>query len=429
MSTAAVMLIVVLLILMFSGVPITWSLGAACVASICLDPTLSFSVLCQKIFTGCDNFSMLALPAFFLAGDIMAKGGLSKRLVAFADSFVGWISGGISLVAIVACTFFAAISGSSFATIVAIGSIMLPSLKEQEFPDEMSIGCITAGGSIGVLIPPSAPMIALCVALGSSVGRQFMAGVVPGLILALAWGVYTYVVCSIKKYGKPIRYSFSEAKGIIFKAIPALLYPVIILGSIYGGLATPTESAAISIVYVILVELFVYRTTSFKDLFNAFKNSLVNSAGITFIISASQLLTWFITTQRLPAIISDWIVTTITSPTVFLLVIMGIFFVAGCFMELVALMIILGPILSPTLASYGVDPIHFGIICVMAAQVSYLTPPFGMNLFVTMNMTKRSLGYVSKAAMPYLIILILCMLLIAFVPEFSLWLPNLMMGS
>ena len=180
--------------------------------------------------------------------------------------------------------------------------------------------------------------------------------------------------------------------------------------------------------YVVLIELFVYRTSSVKELLDSFTKSLTNSAGITFIISASQLLTWFITTQRLPAIISGWIVETITSPMAFLLVIIGIFFVAGCFMELVALMIILGPILSPTLASYGVDPIHFGIICIMAAQVSYVTPPFGMNLFVTMNMTKRGLGDVAYSTLPYMLILIACMLLIAFVPELSLWLPNLMMN-
>ena len=305
---------------------------------------------------------------------------------------------------------------------------MLPALAEQQYPDRMSLGVITAGGSIGVLIPPSAPMIALCVALGSSVGRQFIAGVVPGLVLALAWGVYTFVICSVKKYGVPVKYTAAEARTILVKAIPALMYPVIVLGSIYGGLATPTESAAVSIIYVVMIEMFVYRTSTPKELFDAFAKSLVTSAGITFIISASQLLTWFITTQRLPAIISGWIVETITSPVVFLLVIMGIFFVAGCFMELVALMIILGPILSPTLASYGVDPIHFGIICIMAAQVSYVTPPFGMNLFVTMNMTKRSLGDVAFSTLPYMIILILCMLLIAFVPQLSLWLPNLMMG-
>lgn len=371
--------IVAFFVLLLLGIPISMVVLGASTLGVILYSGTPLQIVVQQMFSGLNNYVLLAIPFFIVSGTIASRGSTSKYLCQVMTIIFGRMRGGSVIAAVAACAFFAAISGSSFATIVAIGSIMLPSLKEQEFPDEMSIGCITAGGSIGVLIPPSAPMIALCVALGSSVGRQFMAGVVPGLILALAWGVYTYVVCSIKKYGKPIRYSFSEAKGIIFKAIPALLYPVIILGSIYGGLATPTESAAISIVYVILVELFVYRTTSFKDLFNAFKNSLVNSAGITFIISASQLLTWFITTQRLPAIISDWIVTTITSPTVFLLVIMGIFFVAGCFMELVALMIILGPILSPTLASYGVDPIHFGIICVMAAQVSYLTPPFGMN--------------------------------------------------
>lgn len=415
-------------ILLLLGIPISMVvLGASTLGVLCYSST-PLQIVVQQMFSGLNNYVLLAIPFFIISGTIASRGSTAKYLTQVMTIIFGRMRGGSVIATIASCAFFAAISGSSFATIVAIGSIMLPALAEQQYPDRMSLGVITAGGSIGVLIPPSAPMIALCVALGSSVGRQFIAGVVPGLVLALAWGVYTFVICSVKKYGVPVKYTAAEARTILVKAIPALMYPVIVLGSIYGGLATPTESAAVSIVYVVIIEMFVYRTSTPKELFEAFAKSLVNSAGITFIISASQLLTWFITTQRLPAIISGWIVETITSPVVFLLVIMGIFFVAGCFMELVALMIILGPILSPTLASYGVDPIHFGIICIMAAQVSYVTPPFGMNLFVTMNMTKRSLGDVALSTLPYMVILILCMLLIAFVPQLSLWLPNLMMG-
>lgn len=415
-------------ILLLLGIPISMVVLGASTLGVLLYSSTPLQIVVQQMFSGLNNYVLLAIPFFIISGTIASRGSTAKYLTQVMTILFGRLRGGSVIATIASCAFFAAISGSSFATIVAIGSIMLPALAEQKYPDRMSIGVITAGGSIGVLIPPSAPMIALCVALGSSVGRQFIAGVIPGLVLALAWAVYTFAVCSVKKYGEPVRYTAAEARGILVRAIPALLYPVIVLGSIYGGLATPTESAAISIVYVVLIELFVYRTSSVKELLDSFTRSLTNSAGITFIISASQLLTWFITTQRLPAIISGWIVETITSPVAFLLVIIGIFFVAGCFMELVALMIILGPILSPTLASYGVDPIHFGIICIMAAQVSYVTPPFGMNLFVTMNMTKRGLGDVAYSTLPYMLILIACMLLIAFVPELSLWLPNLMMN-
>ena len=406
-------------ILLLLGIPISMVVLGASTLGVLLYSSTPLQIVVQQMFSGLNNYVLLAIPFFIISGTIASRGSTAKYLTQVMTILFGRLRGGSVIATIASCAFFAAISGSSFATIVAIGSIMLPALAEQKYPDRMSIG---------VLIPPSAPMIALCVALGSSVGRQFIAGVIPGLVLALAWAVYTFVVCSVKKYGEPVRYTAAEARGILVRAIPALLYPVIVLGSIYGGLATPTESAAISIVYVVLIELFVYRTSSVKELLDSFTRSLTNSAGITFIISASQLLTWFITTQRLPAIISGWIVETITSPMAFLLVIIGIFFVAGCFMELVALMIILGPILSPTLASYGVDPIHFGIICIMAAQVSYVTPPFGMNLFVTMNMTKRGLGDVAYSTLPYMLILIACMLLIAFVPELSLWLPNLMMN-
>lgn len=413
-------------VLLLLGIPISMVVLGASTIGVMVYSNTPLQIVVQQMFSGLNNYVLLAIPFFIISGTIASRGSTAKYLTQVMSIIFSRMRGGSVIATIASCAFFAAISGSSFATIVAIGSIMLPALKEQEYPEDMSVGVITAGGSIGVLIPPSAPMIALCVALGSSVGSQFIAGVVPGLVLALAWGVYTFIVCSTKKYGVPVKYTAEEAKAIIVKAIPALLYPVIVLGSIYGGLATPTESAAVSIIYVVLIELFVYKTSTVKDLFESFAKSLVNSAGITFIISASQILTWFVTTQRLPAVISDWIITHITSPVVFLLVIIGIFFVAGCFMELVALMIILGPILSPTLSSYGVDPIHFGIICIMAAQVSYVTPPFGMNLFVTMNMTKKSLGKVAAATLPYTIILILCMLLIAFVPQLSLWLPNLM---
>lgn len=286
-------------ILLLLGIPISMVVLGASTLGVLLYSSTPLQIVVQQMFSGLNNYVLLAIPFFIISGTIASRGSTAKYLTQVMTILFGRLRGGSVIATIASCAFFAAISGSSFATIVAIGSIMLPALAEQKYPDRMSIGVITAGGSIGVLIPPSAPMIALCVALGSSVGRQFIAGVIPGLVLALAWAVYTFAVCSVKKYGEPVRYTAAEARGILVKAIPALLYPVIVLGSIYGGLATPTESAAISIVYVVLIELFVYRTSSVKELLDSFTRSLTNSAGITFIISASQLLTWFITTQRL----------------------------------------------------------------------------------------------------------------------------------
>lgn len=412
--------------LLLLGIPISMVVLGASTMGIILHSATPLQIIVQQMFSGLNNYVLLAIPFFIISGSIASKGSTAKYLTQVMTIIFGRLPGGSVVATVAACAFFAAISGSSFATVVAIGSIMLPALAEQEYPDRMATGVITAGGSIGVLIPPSAPMIALCVALNSSVGRQFVAGVIPGLVLALFWALYVLVVCAVKKYGKPVTYTAKEAVSILLKAIPALFYPVIVLGSIYGGYATPTESATISIVYVVILELFIYRTIKWKDLFLFVKNALVTSAGITIIMAVSQVLTWFITTRRIPTLITEWITGTVSSATAFLLLIMAIFFVAGCFMELVALMIILGPILAPALSAYGVDPIHFGIICVMAAQASYLTPPFGMNLFVTMNMTKKSLVEVSLSTLPYMLILIACMLLIAFIPGLSLWLPSLM---
>ena len=269
-------------------------------------------------------------------------------------------------------------------------------------------------------------MIALCVALNCSVGKMFIAGVIPGLLLALAWAVYAYIICRKNDWGTYEKVSLKEGLKTVFKAIPALIYPVIVLGTIYGGYATPTESAAISIVYVVIVELFIYRTTSLKELFFYLKDGLISSAGITLIVSAAQVLTYLVTIKQIPAAVCDWISANVTANWQFLAIVIVLFFVAGCFMELVALMVVLGPILSPSLEMLGINPIHFGIICIMAAQISYITPPFGLNLFISMKENNKGLGYVAKASLPYLIILIGCMLLVAFVEPISTWLPDLM---
>lgn len=419
--------IIAFAVLLLLGIPISMVVLGASTLGIMAYANTPLMIVVQQLFSGLNNYVLLAIPFFIISGSIAAKGSTARYLTEVMTIIFGRLRGGSVIATIAACAFFAAISGSSVATIVAIGTIMIPNLVKTGYPEKMAIGTVTAGGSIGVLIPPSAPMIALCVAFSASVGRMFIGGILPGLLLAACWAVYVFIVCMTKKQGTPVEYESKEALRIFVKAIPALIYPVIVLGSIYGGLATPTEAACISIVYVVIIELFVYKTTSLKQLFSIMKDGIVNASTITFIIASSQVLTWFITTKQLPAQISQWIVDTVSSPVTFLLLVILIFFVAGMFMELVALMVILGPILSPTLMAFGIDPIHFGIICIMAAQVSYITPPFGLNLFVSMNMNKKGLWEVAGATLPYLIILVVVMLVVAFVPQISLWLPSLMM--
>lgn len=414
-------------VLLLLGIPISMVVLSASSLGIMAYTSTPLLVVVQQMFSGLNNYTLLAIPFFIISGTIASRGKTSEYLTRVMSIIFGRIKGGDIIATIASCAFFAAISGSSVATIVAVGSIMVPSLIRNDYPESLAIGTVTSGGSIGILIPSSAPMIALCVALNCSVGQMFIAGVIPGVLLAVVWALYAYVVCKKNNYGKYEAIPAKEAWKIVGKAIPAIIYPLIVLGSIYGGLATPTESAAISIFYVIIVELFIYRTTTIKSILMTIKSALISSAGITLIVSAAQVLTYFVTVKQIPAAVSSWVSANVSHDWQFMVAIILVFFVSGCFMELVALMVVLGPILSPSLAMLGINPIHFGIVCIMAAQVSYITPPFGLNLFIAMKEYNKGLWYVAKTSLPYLIILILMMIINTLIPQLSLWLPSLMM--
>lgn len=413
-------------VLLSMGIPIAFVVLVASTIGIWFYSGTSLLIVVQTLYSGLNNYILLAIPFFIMSGAIAARGDTSKYLIKVMRLFFGRVYGGSLIGAILACTFFAAISGSSIATIIAIGSIVIPSMLEEGYPDRMPIGVITAGGSLGILIPPSAPMIGLCVAMGTSVKALFAAGFVPGFLLAAVWIGYALISSRKMKIGKMESYTWKEALQILWKAIPALLFPGIVLGGIYLGLATPTEASAISVIYVVLVELFVYKTINISDLFSSLYKSLVTSATMTFIVACAAVITWFVTIQQIPAMINNFITVTVTSNTAFMLLLFVLFFVVGCFMDLFALLIILGPILAPTLAGFGVDPVHFGIICIMSTQIAFLTPPFGLNLFVSMGLTKKGLWETAYATMPYTILLSIITLLIMFVPKIVLWLPGIL---
>lgn len=413
-------------ILLLIGVPVAFLILMSAAAGILAYTDIPMIVAIQQMFNGLDNFVILAVPFFIIAGNLAAKGKTSLYLIEVMSVIFGRIKGGLVVATICACAFFAAISGSSFATIVAIGSIMIPGLVKAGYPKRMALGVIAAAGSIGILIPPSAPMILICVATGASVGKQFMAGFIPGILLAAVWSIYVIIVSAKHGYGEIKKYTLKEAGRIFIKAIPALIFPVIVLGSIYSGLATPTEAAAISVVYVMFIETFLYKTIKIKELPRIFFDALVTSGTLAIIIGCAQVLNWLVTVNQIPAMIASFIEMYINNKVLFILLLNVIFLVAGCFMDLVALVVVLCPILMPALAMFGINPIHFGIIAVVCAQIGFLTPPFGLNLFVTMNVAKESLGELVKATMPYLIILFLLGLVYSFIPEISMFLPNMM---
>ena len=383
-------------VLLVIGVPIYAVVMMCAAGGVLMYTPTSLLVISQQLFTGLDSTTLLAVPFFIVAGTIASRGKTSESLVKCMNVIFGRLPGGPVIATIATCAFFAAISGSSMATVVAVGSLMIPALKEQGYPEDMSVGAVCSGGSLGILIPPSAPMVMFCVAMGTSVGKQFMAGFVPGILLALAWCVYVFVRCSTKKLGSRVKYSAREAVKIFVQGIPALMFPLIVLGSIYTGWATPTEAAAISTVYVLLI------------------------------IGTATALSYLITVKQIPALVVEVISGMVSSQFMLVLVVMIILYIAGCFMDTIALIVILAPILVPLLNMYNVDLIHFGIMAILASQIGYISPPFGTNLFVTMQVSGKSFGFVAKSIVPYIIILIAMTLFICFVPQISLFLPGLM---
>lgn len=425
MSSSAIALIVVLIVLMFIGLPITWALGGACIVAIFLDPTLSVSMITQKIFTGCDNFSMLALPAFFLAGDIMSKGGLSKRLVAFADSFVGWISGGISLVSIVACTFFAAISGSSVATTAAIGGLMYPEMVKRGYPKDYSAAVQAIGGTLGIVIPPSTVFVIYGNITGVSVAKLLMAGVLPGIICGVLLCIYAYYKAKKCNFPKEAGFSFKRFLVSFKDAIWALIMPIVILGGIYAGIFTPTESAVVAVFYGFLVCMAIYREISGKDVWEIIKSTAVNTANLMFLVVTAQMFRYLITYYKIPVAVTNAFMTVASNKYTFLLLIIILLLICGMFLEVGATNLILGPILAPIAAAFGIDPVHFGMLFVFLLALGQATPPFGTTMFVACGFSNQPVSKVAKNLVPFIAVEVACAFIFAYVPVLSTFLPNL----
>ena len=426
MEIAAVALIVVLVIAMMLGVPITWALGLASISAILLDPQLPLTILAQRIFTGCDSFAMLAIPAFILAGDVMSKGGLSKRLVSFADSCVGWISGGISLVSLVACTFFAAISGSSVATTAAIGGLMYPEMVKRGYPKEYAAAVQAIGGTLGIVIPPSIVFVIYGNITGTSVSSLLMAGVIPGVICGIALCVYAYFNAKKNNYPKEEKFSFKRFLLSFKNAIWALVMPIVILGGIYSGIFTPTESAVVAVFYGIIICLAVYKEITCKGIWDIIKSTAISTSNLMFLVVTAQLFGWLITYYRIPVYVTNAFMAVASSKLIFLILVIILLIICGMFLEVGATNLILAPILAPIAAAFGVDPVHFGLLFVFLLAMGQATPPFGTTMFVACGISNEPVSKVSKALLPFIIVEIACALLFAFVPALSIMLPNLL---
>mgnify|MGYP000386859274 CR=1 FL=1 len=426
MDLAAILMLITLAGLMVIGMPVTWSLGGAIVVALSVDPNLSLSLITQKMFAGCNNFAMLALPAFFLAGDIMAKGGLSKRLVSFADTLVGWISGGISLVSVVACTFFAAISGSSVATTAAIGGIMYPEMVKRGYPKDYSAAVQAIGGTLGIVIPPSTVFVIYGNITNTSVAKLLMAGIIPGVICGIALCVWAYIKARKENFPRESGFSFLRFLKSFKSAVWALLMPVVILGGIYAGIFTPTESAVVAVFYGFLVCLGIYRELTGKEYWKIICDSSVTTANIMFLVVTAQIFGYLLTYYRVPVYVTEAFMAVASSPEVFMLLIVVLLLICGMFLEVGATNLILGPILAPIALKFGIDPVHFGLVFVFLLALGQATPPFGTTLFVSCGISNQPVAAVSRQVLPFVVVEIVCALLFAFIPALSTALANLM---
>ena len=407
------------------GVPIAYVVLIAAGVGI-LGSGFSGIVVAQQTVSGINSFIMLAVPFFIISGDLAAKGKTSQKIVDTINAFIGHIPGGLGIATVVASAFFGAITGSGIATVVAVGALMLPKLLNAGYPKNLALGIIACSGTLGVMIPPSIPMLTMAVALQNSVGEQFIAGFLPGVLVVVVMSVF--ISWKSKKLGIPRtpKMTWRERGRVLKESFWALLFPVIILGSIYGGLATPTEAAVISAVYVIIIEMAVYKELTWKSLYKQLGPSIVNAATMSVLLATAQTLLYFLTSAHVPELMLNATVSAIQSPIAVLLILCGIFLVAGCFMNVGSVVIILASVLLPLFRQYNIDVTHFVIIANLMNMIGFITPPFGLCLFVAMKIGDSNMKEVFSGSWQLLVCMAICTLLVIFIPEISTFLPSLM---
>lgn len=428
MESVGLTLFVVFFIFLLMGMPLAICLGLAVMATFWYHDTLPLTAVTQKLFNGLDHFTLMAIPFFILASNIMTAGGVSKRLIDVCNAFVGHYSGGLAVASIISCMFFAAISGSSPSTVVAIGTIMIPAMMSLGYGDKYSVGLLGSAGSLGVLIPPSIPMIVYCVATEQSVGKLFMAGVGPGLFMGTLFILTAIIYARIKGFKGGKAMPWKDRIVVLWKALPGLFMPFMVLGGIYGGIFTPTEAAAVAVVYSLFVGLFIYRDLKISDLPRVFARSAVTMAMVLFIITNAMLFAFILTTEEIPSAIAEFIIQHAVTPWLFLLFVNVLLYFVGDFMEPSSAILILAPLFLPIVLQLDIDPIHFGVIMTVNMEIGMITPPVGLNLFVASGISGMPLWEVFKGAAPFMIIMLAALLIITYVPAISLWFPKLLYG-
>lgn len=412
-------------VLLLLGVPIAFVVLIAAGIGI-VGSGFSGAAVAQQTVSGINSFILLAVPFFIVSGDLAAKGQTSQKIVNAINAYVGHLSGGLGIATIVASAFFGAITGSGIATVIAIGALMLPKLLEAGYPKNFALGIIACSGTLGVLIPPSIPMLTMAVALQNSVGAQFMAGFIPGILCVVAMSIFVAYEAKKLNIPKTEKMNSKQRRAVLKDSIWALFYPVLVLGSIYTGLATPTEAAVISAFYVIIIEMFVYKEMNLKSLYNQLEPSIVNAATCSILLATAQALLYYLTSAHVPEIMLDFIKTYVSSPLTVMLLLSLLFLILGCFMNVGSAVIILASLLMPLLQEYGIDVTQFVIVATMMNMIGFITPPFGLCLFVSMKVGDAGMKDVFSGSWQLLICLVIVTILLILIPELSTWLPSVL---
>src|SRR5512134_3873128 len=426
---SGIVIFALLIALMLTGMPISISLGLTVLTFLFTMTEVPLESVALKLFTGIEKFEIMAIPFFILAGNFLTHGGVAKRMIRFATAIVGHLHGGLALGGVVACALFAAVSGSSPATVVAIGSILLPAMAKQGYPMKFGVGVIGTAGALGILIPPSIVMVIYAVTVNASIGRLFIAGIIPGLMLAGLLMLVTWFVAWKRKYPRMQKASFKEVVSAFRESIWGLALIIVVIGGIYSGIFTPTEAAAMSAVYAFWVSVFVYKDLTLKQVPKVLLDSANLSAMILYIITNAVLFSFLLTSEQIPQALSEWINTMGLSPWMFLVVVNILLLIAGNFMEPSSILLITAPILFPVAMKLGIDPIHLGIIMTVNMEIGMITPPVGLNLYVASGISGMGLTETTKACAPWILVMIAFLLLITYVPIISTWLPDLLMGK
>jgi len=424
----SIVLFIVFFLTMMLSAPIVISIIGSSIISLELFSNITDQFIASQVFSSLSSFTLIALPFFMLAGNLMLKGGISERLVMFCEAFLGRRTGAMGMVAVVACMIFAAISGSGPAAVAAMGMVMLPIMKEHKYDMGYAASLVATAGGLGIIIPPSLPMIAYCLMADISVGAMFMSGIVPGIMIGVACMVLNYFVAKKKGFGKSRenKLTFKQYVKVLKESILALLMPIIILGGIYGGFFTATEASCVAVVYGLIVGVFVYKKITWKLFKEMLFDSAKSSGGMMMIFAVCGAFNWALTIEQIPTKLTNFITGTFTTSTSFMWALIVLLLILGCFMAVNAAIIILTPLLVPIAHAYGFSLIQLGIIMIVCLNIGGITPPFGVQMFITSGISETPVEKMFKWILLFVILNIIILVPLVAFPEISLWLPRIM---